>query len=267
MLLVDSHVHIHQCYNLDEFFNNTFTNFSKFSKIIGNGKEWLGVLFFTEIKGVNYFKKLVEDTYKYIDNSKFTIQNTSEENSLILKNNFEQKIVIIAGKQIIAKSNIEVLALCTTKDIEQQQSLLKTVHAIKNNDGIVVLPWGVGKWTGKRKKIISNFLNEYSNESFFLGDNSGRPTFWNDPDIFEIGNNTNHFVLPGTDALALPSEINKTASYGFYLSTKVDLNKPTHSIKNALLNLDKQPQSFGNLENPIKFFVNQLKLQINKHFK
>ncbi|MCB0747811.1 MAG: hypothetical protein KDC90_10155 [Ignavibacteriae bacterium] len=265
-ILIDSHVHIHNCYNLEEFFRNTFINFSEYANKIEKGKEWIGVVCLTEIEGVDYFN-LLKDSKSKLDLSNYKIQTTSEENSIIVSNKREQKIIVIAGKQIIANDGIEILALGTANNFSEGRSIKDTVDEINNVNAIAVLPWGVGKWLGKRKEIIKNFIEVNKTPKFFLGDNSGRPSFWSESEIFKLGRSLNHFVLPGTDALAISSEVNKTGTYGLYLNSELNLNEPTKDLFQQILNLKTQPQAFGKLETPVKFFKNQITMQINKRRK
>jgi len=265
-IFVDAHVHIQSIYNLSEYFDHVFYNFSEAAKKLDGSNTWIGFLLLTEVIGINQFENLKR--LQIVGNKQnYSIQLTEENNSLKIISESGNKIFVIAGKQIIAKDNIEVLALATEKNFEEGQDIIATLKKINNNNGIAVLPWGVGKWTCKRKEIVEKFLIEHKDEKFFLGDNSGRPKFWNEPQLFKIGNKTKHFVLPGSDALAIPSEVNKTASYGFYTYSDIDEKNPTESIKDILKTLNKPPNYFGKLENPFSFFKNQLTMQLLKRTK
>jgi len=263
LVLIDSHVHIHGTYDLNIFFESVFNNFSYYASRIDKTKPWKAFLLLTEMYAVNYFGKLYE-TNSIDSSNKYIVQRTEEKNSVRITSSKGNEVFVISGKQIIAKNNIEVLALCTNKEFDEQQSLSSTIKLINVENGIAVLPWGVGKWSGKRKESLNKFLIDNREESFFLGDNSGRPTFWSEPDLFKIGNQTGHFVLPGTDALSIPSEVNKTATYGFYVYDKIDKNKPTESIKNIITNLTASPKHYGRLEKIGPFFKNQIIMQLNK---
>ena len=263
LLLIDSHVHIHDCYNLDKYFESVFYNFSNAPE--SKNENWLGFLLLTEIKGNNYFNKLFNDFELNVSNE-FKFFKTAENESVLVQDKNGKKIFIVAGKQIIARNGIEVLALCTNNDFENGNDLKITISEIIKSGGIPVLPWGVGKWLGKREKILKNFI-ESSNEKFFLGDNSGRPVFWTEPEIFKLGKLKGHFVLPGTDSLPISTEQNKIASYGFSINNNVDEKYPANELKGLLLNLKHQPITFGNLESPVKFFKNQILMQVNKRKK
>lgn len=268
IFLIDFHVHIHNCFNLDEFFHNVFLNFSKCAKLIGKSQKWTGVLFLSEIKEVNYFDSLKESlkcNKPIIDSNKYKILETSEDCSIIISNKCDEKVIIIAGKQIITEDKVEVLALGTTNEFNNGYSLSITIEEINKVNAIPVLPWGVGKWLGKRKKIVQQYLAENNEQRYFIGDNSGRPRFWSEPNLFKLGNQSNHFVLRGSDALPILSQVNKTASFGSYTYGVINQNKPLESIKNILENLTKSLCSFGRLENVAPFFINQFTMQLKKY--
>jgi hypothetical protein len=261
MLLVDSHVHYHECFDSDEFFSSVFNNFSLKAIDPRVKDDWIGILCLTEMRNTDFFSKLLNNNILL---RKFNIKQTNEKESVIVENELGSKICLISGKQILAKNGIEVLALGSSEEFKENKDLDSTVESIINNNAVAVLPWGVGKWTGKRKKILEEFV-EGSNKKYFLGDNSGRPSFWNGPSLFKSAVKKNNFVLCGSDALPIASEVNKTGSYGFYLNESIDLQRPSYSFKEILLNLNKQPESFGSLESPLRFFKNQFMMQFKKH--
>ena len=64
---------------------------------------------------------------------------------------------------------------------EQERATLS--EAIASN-GLAIVPWGFGKWVGKRGKALRRALESVDSRQFFLGDNSGRPKFSPTPLIF-----------------------------------------------------------------------------------
>ena len=263
LFLIDSHVHIHKCFDIEEYLNFTFKNFSNSACKIDNSVSWVGVLLLTEIKGINFFNSLLNSFNKKNPNDYNKIR-TEEEGSFIIQNRSRHKVIVVSGRQLITKGGIELLALCTTKDFTELEDLEKTIHNINKADAIPVIPWGFGKWVGEKKKIINKLIHVNKDINFFLGDNSGRPSFWFEPYIFKLGKSRNRLILPGTDALPISSEVSKTGSYGFYLKTELNLSKPSEGLKKVLSDLNESPLTFGKLENPVKFLRNQLTMQLNK---
>jgi len=263
LLLIDSHVHIHDCFNLEDHLDSVFRNFSNSAFEIDNSTRWMGVLLLTEMKGTDYFKTLHNSLSQKILN-KLIIVKTEEEESFIVENSTSHKVIVISGRQIVAKSGIELLALGTSKNIKEREDLEKSVLEVIKANAIPVIPWGFGKWVGEKKNIVKNLITTNKDVKFFLGDNSGRLRFWFKPSLFKFGKSHNRFVFPGSDALPIPSEVNKTGSYGFYLKAELNLFKPAEGLKKLLYDLKESPLTFGKLENPIRFFRNQFIMQIKK---
>jgi hypothetical protein len=190
----------------------------------------------------------------------------NEEYSIVYKYNDDAYLVLISGKQIITSEKLEVLALGTTEELDYNQCLKKSVEKINSIGAIPVIPWGVGKWTGKRKRIIINFLETNIELKYFLGDNSGRTIFWSTPKLFKIADNTGVITLRGSDPLPLVSQEKKVGRFGFYFNANLDLNCPAKNIITYLLNLNKAPDDFGDLEIPLNFFKNQISMQLRKLF-
>ena len=265
LILVDSHVHIYSCYNVKRFFNFAIKNFKSESKKLGSEK-FIGIIFLTETKNDNYFTKLKENQF---NNELETISlepiESSEENSIVYKYE-DNYLIIISGKQIITSEKLEVLALGATEALNYNESLGKSIEKINSIGALPVIPWGVGKWVGKREKIIKNFLETNGDLKYFLGDNSGRPIFWSTPKLFEIAGGKGLFTLRGSDPLPLNSQEEKVGTFGFYFKASLDLNFPAKDVNKYLLNLQEALNNFGDLETPLNFFKNQFAMQFRKIF-
>jgi len=265
-ILVDSHVHIYSCYSVKRFFDFAIKNFIIESKKL-NSKKFVGVLFLTETKNDNYFRKLRENQFdNELDNVNLKLIKSEENNSLVYRYNDDTYLIIISGKQIITSEKLEVLALGTTKDLDYGESLRKSVEKINSVGALPVIPWGVAKWIGKRERIIKNFLETNIELKYFLGDNSGRPVFWSTPKLFKIARAKGVMTLRGSDPLPLSSQEEKVGRFGFYFNANLDLNCPAKDVNGYLLNSDSAPNDFGKLEVPLNFLKNQFSMQFRKLF-
>ena len=254
LVLVDSHVHIYDCYNIKRFFYSALNNFQNASKKLGSEK-FVGILFLTETKNENYFHKLKENQFEK-ELTELNLRNLrhDEFNSIIYENNENNYLIIISGKQIITSEKLEVLAIGTTELIDYGNSLKESVEKIKSFGALPVLPWGVGKWVGKREKMIEDFIDNNTDKRYFLGDNGGRPVFWPAPELFKTAEKRGIKILRGSDPLPLNFQEEKVGKFGFYSEVNLNLNCPAKEIIDLLLNLKNNPVNFGNLEASIKFF-------------
>lgn len=262
-ILIDTHVHIYDCYDIKTLFSSAIKNLTNESKKF-EADRFIGVLYLTETADDNYFRKLKENSYNNeLGELHLKPVKNQEDLSLVYQYN-NNYLVVISGKQIITSEKIEVLALGTIEDLAYGENLKRSLEKIKAVSAIPVLPWGVGKWTGKRGKIIRSFLDNNEDLKYFLGDNSGRPIFWLTPKLFEFARNKGIVTLRGSDPLPLQTQEEKAGSFGFHIRENLDLNYPARDINRLILGFNEAPRNFGKLEGALDFFKNQLSMQLRK---
>ncbi len=102
------------------------------------------------------------------------IQTTGEDCSLYLAD----RLLVLAGRQVVSAEGVEVLAQCTAAQFANGRPLEETIEEIQAAGALAVLPWGVGKWLGRRGKLVTEAA---ARSPILLGDNAGRPPFWSFP--------------------------------------------------------------------------------------
>jgi hypothetical protein len=191
-------------------------------------------------------------------------QTTGEDESLIAKGPSGEEIIVIAGRQVISYEGLEVLALgtrCTYKDGQPIETIMDQVW---NDNALVVLPWAVGKWSGKRGRIVTELVRTTKHNAFLLGDNGGRPWVWPTPKVFYIAKEKGILILPGSDPLPLSWEIKKVGSFGSVLPVNISKFRPAKQIINLLNGINCDLITFGHLEKISCFLRNQISLRIRK---
>lgn len=269
LIIADAHVHIHECFELEHLLNSALNNFQNISESKGYQDNFTAILFLTEIGNqnkFNQFRDYTKTSNQLIKNKlpSWNVHRTQEDVSLSVCNHFNRRIFLIAGRQIVTAENLEVLALITNQNFENGLPLKKTIQKIASTGGIPVIPWGVGKWIGKRGKILHNLLTESNSPLLFLGDNGGRPLFWSRPFYFQQAETKGLRILPGTDPLPLASESSRTGSFGFTIQDSLSWEKPGKHIKQMLLDPNISLEPYGSLENPMGFIRNQLIIRYEK---
>jgi hypothetical protein len=265
LILADSHVHLHDCFEPERVLDSAGENFHRVAIQEFNQENFIGVLFLTEVEQANQFEwfrnQLINQ--QEIKFGKWTIGQTQDNVSLLACSpDSNKKIILIAGHQIVTVENLEVLALLMNKKVKSGLSLEETVEKIASAGGIPVLPWGVGKWIGNRGKVLQKFLANYDSSVFCLGDNGGRPIFWQRPSYFKQAEAKGLRILPGTDPLPLASEYDRPGSFGFAIQGSISLESPGEDIKQILLNAKIPIKAYGSLENPVRFVRNQVAIRL-----
>lgn len=255
-LLVDAHVHLHDCFDLSQFLDAASANFQRQSDRLGLDQPAIGILLLAEVKGVNAFAQLVEQQQQLNQQlSGWEISSTHEAISLRLTHTSGQTLLIMAGRQVVTQEGIEVLALMTDGMLADGLSLEKTlIEAIAAN-GLPVLPWGVGKWLGKRGKLVQAGLAS-DPDTLFAGDNGGRPSFWPLPGFCKR-------QLPGTDPLPLSYEVERPGSFGFLTQACLNWDTPGECLKQVLSCPQPDIQPYGRAQSPWRFLKNQSLLRLS----
>ncbi len=257
-VLVDAHVHLHPCYDLAQFLTAALTNFQRQSDRLALAQPVTAALLLAEVNGVNAFAELTARCKQgHQKLSDWEICPTAEAASLSLKHTSGHTLFIAAGRQAVTQEGIEVLALITTAEIEDGLSLEDTLSAAAAADSLPVLPWGVGKWLGKRGQLVADQLKA-ADGPLFAGDNGGRPGFWPLPAYFQ-----QRLQLPGSDPLPLPYEAERAGSFGFVTQGRLDWDKPGESLKQILLGPHPVIRAYGRSQSPWRFLKNQSLLRLS----
>ncbi|NEP49762.1 MAG: hypothetical protein F6K65_13485, partial [Moorea sp. SIO3C2] len=116
VILIDGHVHLHDCFDIDQLLTSAWGNFKQFSGQAGDGKNFKAVLLLTEIEHQKWYKRLAglaQNTNQSSTNQSSTNQSrvsqgktwmfhrTQEDFSLYTCNALGQGMFVIAGRQIV----------------------------------------------------------------------------------------------------------------------------------------------------------------------
>ena len=265
-ILVDAHVHIHECFKLSDFLDAAAKNFSNAASNLGISDRYVSVLCLTETSYADKFgelRALAENNpaASVAQGSAWRARTNDEAESLSVNHPRLGRIHIVAGKQIVVAERLEVLALGCASSWPDGLPASEVVEGVIEAGGIAVLPWGFGKWLGRRGRTIRCLIENYSSQSLFLGDNSGRPIFFREPSEFQLGRELGLKILPGTDPLPFASESNRAGSFGFFIDVTLDDRAPWYDLSRQLVQPSLNIKCYGRLESTFRFVRNQLAMQ------
>jgi hypothetical protein len=270
LILIDVHVHIYNCFDLKRFFVAAQKNFQAAAQQISGENNFSGVLLLTDWAGQNWFKKVSEfinlpDSERRPKLGDWEWHHSKEKNSFYFEDLNKNKIFIVSGRKIISSENLEILAL-STDDItfEDGLSLQDTVNTILANQSIPIIPWAVGKWLGKRGEVLDSLISEFDPQQYFLCDNGNRPFFWSKPSHFTKFEKKGGRLLSGSDPLHFPSETGRAGGFGCWVKSDLEIDNPSEWLRSVLREPSKEIQLYGKLETPLRFFRNQLNMQLLK---
>jgi hypothetical protein len=263
-VLVDGHVHIHGCFDIQALFESAQHNFRNTAKQLDLGSQFSAVLLLTESQSANYFSSLLQKAMDKTLLGGWRFQPTLEPESLIAISPAGFELTLIAGRQIVTAERLEVLATCTDALFNDGGMIFEVIDSVSAANGIPIVPWGFGKWTGRRKKVINRLMDNFANRPFHLGDNSGRISVWREPSQFERARSQGQQIFRGTDPMPFPGQEARVGSFGFCINGAFSKSRPANSMRNLLGSGNFEPTSYGALESPIVFSKHQLMAQTHK---
>lgn len=266
LILADAHVHLHECFPLASLLDAALHNFQQAAELTAENQNFQGVLFLAELPNQNCFDELLcsveSNPEKELILEDWTLSTTDEKCSLWVTASSGERMAILAGRQIVTEEGLEVLALVTEQKIDGGLSLTATLESILAVNGIPVLPWGVGKWIGRRGRVLQELLDKADSLMFFLGDNGGRPIFWRHSIFFKQAQSLGLPILPGTDPLPLTSEYRRPGSFGFQTRGLLNLSTPGRDMRAILTSSTTSLEPYGFLETPVRFLKNQILIRL-----
>jgi len=265
MIVCDSHVHLWPRFDAGRLLSRARENF--FAQC---GDCWSPpptmVLFFTDTARAEGFAALAELAGSGTAAGRFQLRKTGEELSLLALDPArpEERLLLLAGRQIVTAEKIEVLGLACPAVIDNGLELAETVAEVRKHGGLAVLPWGVGKWVGKRGAIIDRYLAQAEPSRLLLGDNGGRPTLWPRPALFAKAAARGIGLLSGSDPLPLPGEEGRVGSFGTRVPGDCGDEYPAREIISLLTSNTRELPSFGKNLGPFSFLKTQIALRLAK---
>lgn len=262
-IMGDGHVHIHDSFDIGKLFKTALNNFSQYTQSIALTGNINYFLLLTESAGTEAFVRL-----KDVPNSVtgFTIQPTDDANCLRVDSDRSATMFVVSGRQIVTAESLEVLALGLNAPYPDGKPMQKILQELQEKYCLMVLPWGAGKWLGKRGRIIESTVQSFRNRSFFLGDNGNRPFFWPKPAIFAKAAEQGTTNLQGSDPLPFADQEERVGNFGFYLPGTLSSSRPFQSLVQQLTGPENTLQSYGKPERALPFFHLQISMQLSKRF-
>lgn len=262
-ILVDTHVHFHRLFDTEAFLGAAKANFGSAATKLALGKSTCGVLILT--RGLDEWSLRDLRTVSTASHtSPWSYEATAEDNSLLALYHGQVQMLLVAGRQLRTAEALEVLAVGSDADLPHDCPIDETLEAVRASGALPVVPWGFGKWWGRRGRVLDRLLETQPRESFFLGDNGGRPRAFPRPRFFKKAAGLGIRDLPGSDPLPFAREVARPGSCGFIASGALDRQTPSVSLLSLLSDPGFQPESFGEGEMIFPFLRKQVGMQLHK---
>jgi len=261
--LVDAHTHLHACFDLQNGLDSATQHFDHARSQLYLPPETAAVLLLARARNEPSFEALSARLERTEDRRWHVVSPVGSESVRLVRVSDEATLYLIQGFQIRTRSGLEVLALASTESVADGEELVHTVRAVQSQGAITVIPWGVGKWLGRRGRRVRQILDVARRVPIFVGDNSGRPQWMAEPQLFSTARSLGIYVLPGSDPLPVAGQELTIGRYGLLLEG-FEPSEPLGSVRDALLTLQAQPVVFGNRESWLRSVVLQTRMQIRR---
>jgi len=242
LVLVDAHVHIHPGFSRDAFFDGAMANFRRSAAELGRPNDFLGCLLLAEMGAARWFRRARNGEE---GDGVWSLERTGEAESLVARRSSGETLLVIAGRQIATREGLEVLALANDAGVTDGLPFGEVLHRVRASGALPVLPWGFGKWWGKRGKLVAGALARRGSALLFLGDNAGRLAGGGEPALFREARHRGVTVLPGSDPLPLLWHVQRAGSYGFLLEGELSRESPAGDLRRRIRELRESPRYFG----------------------
>lgn len=265
VVLVDAHAHIHSCFEPGRLLEAAADNFAAAGLRLAPRAAKAGVLLLTESAGDDAFGSLRERAGLGPDPATggWAVTAGADGISLTLER-AGRSLVIVAGRQVACREDLEVLMLGTTQRMDDGGPIEEALARARDWGALRVIPWGAGKWFFARGRLLTELVSRADPADFFLGDEGGRPVFWPTPRHFGVAARHGVRVLPGTDPLPFPDETHRAGGFGAALPGRLDATRPGASLLALLRDPSTTLTPYGSLETPLRFFRHQVGMQVRK---
>lgn len=259
-LLADTHVHVYPHYDRAAFLDAAAGNVARQAEALTPGPPCVGGLMMTELAAHDFFASIKRG----LAVAHWSPKPTEEDCSAWLEHDDTgTRLLVTAGRQAVSSEGVELLTLCCTDDAQGGRPLAEMVEAGLDAGAVCVLPWGVGKWLGRRGGVVSEVFDHFQSRGLLLGDNAGRPMFIGEPALFGKARRMGSPVLRGSDPLNTRRGQGVAGSYGTAVRLALDPQHPAAALRRALRDPAGQ-RAFGRRTGLGGFVSDQLGLRWRK---
>ncbi|MEO0362863.1 MAG: hypothetical protein AAF322_17205 [Pseudomonadota bacterium] len=257
--LIDGHVHIHPGVDPGALLDAAAANMAAAARRL-DLDEREGALLLTESAGVDAFAALpgVKGDWR--------VGQTGEPVSLVARRTRDgARLVIVAGRQIVTAEGIEAHGVGLASAPPAGRPSAATLQEIEAEGASPVLPWGFGKWSGARGRLVAELI-ETGPRTLALSDSGVRMAGSARPPLMAKAERAGRPVIAGTDPLPFKGSERRVGRFGFVADVELGEERPFAVFADWLRTLAASPPLYGRLERPLAFVAAQIAMQARKRF-
>jgi len=239
-LLVDSHIHVYPCYRRAEAFSILM------ARIDGQAEK---IACLTERHDCDFYGELLESPGKVLGDRFDTAVHSDGAYLRITRHTDGQQLVLLPGRQVVARERLEVIALNQGEFIADGSPATEIIEMVIARGGVPMLPWSPGKWFFERGRIVAELLDRFTPADLLIGDTSLRPRGWPTPRLMGKARRLGYSIVAGSDPLPFPGE---EVYFGAYITriANAPAGPPADRIRRILGNSDLSVTLLGTRPSP-----------------
>jgi hypothetical protein len=224
-LIGDAHVHVYPFYSprlaLDTLRRN----------LVALDRNAICLAFLAERADCRFFADFARNGARLLD---APVELDVLGECLVLRERNFPDLFLFAGRQIVTRERVEILALTTDVAPPDGLPAADTVGRIQESGGIPVISWAPGKWFFARKKVVADLLERFAPGSLLVGDTSLRPRGWLMPALMKQALADGFGLVAGSDPLPVPGEEAVMGTYGIEVDAPFAVSDPVNSVRAML---------------------------------
>lgn len=229
-IYVDGHVHIYPATRLQAAIDWAATNLRRLTVAAPSQ----GVLILADPDGVDGFERLCAARSTPGELTGWSVGEPSP-NFVTLTHGSGVTFTVLRSRQLVTREGLEVIVTGARSTLSSGKSFGSTLDEARASGGWPTIPWGAGKWLGRRGRLVSAAIAaEAARSSIVIGDNGGRPRGWSYVPQFRAAAENGVPILAGSDPLPIAGDEHRIASYGSLVTLPASLELDV-ALKEALL--------------------------------
>jgi hypothetical protein len=243
-ILADTHVHLYPCYDLALALRRLQENLVRLADSVTPRGGAVLAACLSERHDCRYFRRLCDGAWGPSELGA-GVDPAADPGCLRLTFEAGPPVHLFAGRQIVSRERVEILALASDALIPDGLTACETVQRVLDAEGLPVLAWAPGKWWLRRGTIVRALLARFPPGRLLLGDSTLRPALWLEPGLMRAAAARGFGVVAGSDPLPFPGEEAYLGTYGTVLATDLDPQRPTRALREALSAASRLPARVG----------------------
>lgn len=259
-MLIDGHVHLHRSHSIEAALDAAVENFERAWARLGSTGSRHAALWLVETPSESASTRL-----RGAEAGHWQV-NAHDDVTWRLERADGAQLTLIRGRQVATSGGLEVLVVGTGEPVRDGRSLHETIETHLDRPVLVMIPWGFGKWSGRRGGAVAEAYEAYGGKGLRLADTGMRPRWLPSPGLLRRSEADGLPVFVGSDPFPFRETADRIGSAGF-----VARDLPPDAVWQDMYASFRDPKGplerFGRPLGTLGFLRLQVRMQQRKHFR